>query len=225
MAPGVRLTNEEKVMLHLMAYHRYRDATEAPTEVTQEGMRKSLGITQSHVSYAVKSLKERGDVEEVLSHVKGVKRRRKAYWLTRSGYSRGKGLHERLASTKVMIINKEGRSKTVELGKAQGVTGTSMLRLTEMVGDSNTIDLRVLEEAKDSEDSTKEERDEMEEFIDNIGSLFELGISSTARAVKGGVDIVERVGKGSVQFGKDAAKRTARKARKVTERLLGKKSD
>ena len=84
--PGPDLTVEKRILLHLHKYsHTYQDAWEVPNAMSQEGISEALEILLNNVSRAVKDLKTEGKVTERLAHIKGGRRKRRAYFLTEEG--------------------------------------------------------------------------------------------------------------------------------------------
>ena len=217
------LTNEERVLLHLLDYQRYKTKVEVPVEVTQEGMSKALGITQSHVSYALKNLAEGGDVDEAgLSHIEGRKRRRRAYFLSDKGFARGRELLGQLEKSQVEIVGDGGRKRKVDVKAAMDATGLDMPGVLSLADERRRIDLAQLRADHEPGGESEGELDDVEEIIEGMSELVGRGVSSTAKVVKDGVDLVEKVSRGSIELGKGAAKRTVRGTRKVAKRVLRK---
>ncbi len=79
------LTAEERILVHLYDYSKYREDYEVPAEVTQEEIGISTGILKNHVSRDMKRLMNKGFVEERLAKVRSLQRKRKAYFLTAKG--------------------------------------------------------------------------------------------------------------------------------------------
>jgi len=85
-------TVAEAILLHLLENRTTDEEMVVPLSATQAGISRDLGLRQSHVSYELQNLMERGLVEEGTRHVKGEKRRRKAYWLSSAGHREASGL-------------------------------------------------------------------------------------------------------------------------------------
>ena len=79
--PGV----QERILLHLLDYSDYKDSIEVPFALSQMGIANAVAIARSNVPRAIAGLKDQGILVERQAHVKGVSRKRKAYFLTDSG--------------------------------------------------------------------------------------------------------------------------------------------
>jgi tetratricopeptide (TPR) repeat protein/DNA-binding PadR family transcriptional regulator len=132
-----QLTLEEKVLIHLLDYERYKDAGEVPSFITQDGMVKSVGVKQSNISYIMKYLKEKGWSEEKLTHVIGMKRRRKAYFLTSAGHLHASRIKKQLESRKVQHLI-DGELTTLTLGELREHMGMDIISLIQELKDEGT---------------------------------------------------------------------------------------
>jgi len=79
------LTIREKALLHLSQFMRHLDGPDAPLEISQDGVAAALGITRAHAAIEIKKLKESGEIEEHLRHIRKGKNKRKVYFLTPAG--------------------------------------------------------------------------------------------------------------------------------------------
>ena len=82
--PGV----QERILLHLRDYSDYRSSVEVPFALSQMGIANAVAIARSNVPRAIAGLRDQGLLERQ-AHVKGVSRKRKAYFLTTPGCSIG----------------------------------------------------------------------------------------------------------------------------------------
>ena len=64
------LTIGDGILLHLLENYSLKDEVEVPLDMTQQGIANAIGVRRSHVSYVLKSLKQKGFVNERLSHIK-----------------------------------------------------------------------------------------------------------------------------------------------------------
>lgn len=90
-------TVRERILLHLHGYAHLKNEKEVPFAISQQGIADRLGVNRAHVSKEIIRLKERSDdlIEEEIKHVKGIKRRRKVYFLTQSGQEKADIIYER----------------------------------------------------------------------------------------------------------------------------------
>jgi len=89
---------EKKILLHLSAYSEYEEAWEVPYEL-------------------LNALKDDGMVLEKLKHVKGLKRRRKAYFLTDKGSSLAQESKDSILGTRVTYVNLDSKARTENLSE------------------------------------------------------------------------------------------------------------
>lgn len=80
-----KLHSDERILLLLWEHRGKRDLWDVPQDITQKGISKRLGILENNVSRSLKRLLKDGMVESELKHVKGEKRRQKAYFPTEKG--------------------------------------------------------------------------------------------------------------------------------------------
>ncbi|MCL4325822.1 MAG: DUF835 domain-containing protein [Candidatus Thermoplasmatota archaeon] len=115
-----KLTAGEKILLHLYEYIKYRDSFEVPYEITQDGIADVTGVLRSHVPRSVKKYIDKKYVEEIVSHVKGVGRRRKVYFLTADGIAYAKKVKEGITNLEWIFGKKkeEGTVKTSVLNSS-----------------------------------------------------------------------------------------------------------
>ncbi len=88
MADRTRRTkvhSDERILLFLSEYSNKRELWDVPKEVTQKGISARLDILENNVSRSLKRLQVDDLVEADLKHIKGEKRRQRAYFLTHKG--------------------------------------------------------------------------------------------------------------------------------------------
>ena len=114
--PGV----QERILLHLLDYSDFKDSIEVPFALSQMGIANAVAIARSNVPRAIAGLKDQGILVERQAHVKGVSRKRKAYFLTDSGVSLANETWERLSDLPVRCILDEQPAVATTLGGAKG---------------------------------------------------------------------------------------------------------
>ncbi|HVO78323.1 MAG TPA: hypothetical protein VMS79_05595 [Methanomassiliicoccales archaeon] len=82
------LTVGERIILYVGRYQKHKDSFDVPFDVSQDGIAGSLGISRAHAAIELKKLRESGEVEEKLAHIKRGRNKRKVYFLTASGEER-----------------------------------------------------------------------------------------------------------------------------------------
>lgn len=103
----VKVTLNQKVLVHLVPYAKYADQRNAPALITQQGMADALRVRRSHVALALQSLARHGLIWDATVRIAGQTRRRKAYFLTPHGYERARETEAFLANLPV-LVNGEG---------------------------------------------------------------------------------------------------------------------
>lgn len=116
MTKKVSLTVEEKILLHLLDYLKFRDQNwDVPFDVTQEGIASSVGIARCNVSRAMKKILEKGFIEERVAHVKDSERRRKVYFITSQGLESAQHTRQYLENLKIGFRDLDGNLKQLKL--------------------------------------------------------------------------------------------------------------
>ena len=90
LPPGIRAS--ERVILHLYRAGATTDGHALPTSLTQAGMVKALGVTQSAVTRTLGRLRAAGVLQEDRQFILGRARRLKVYRLTPLGESLARNL-------------------------------------------------------------------------------------------------------------------------------------
>jgi len=124
MAFKPSLTIEEKISLVLLDNLRYVDDFEVPPAVTQEGLAVRTNTARPNIARSLKKMEEKGAVFCRLAHIRGHRRRKKAYFMEPGAVTRAEKLKERLGGLKVKYGGKEEKLMGVS-----GRTGTSVLEL------------------------------------------------------------------------------------------------
>jgi len=104
-AGRVRVTVNQKILVHLLDYARAGDRSDAPRETTQQGIADVLHARRSHVTLALNALEERGLVESRTTRIVAGTRRKKAYDLTPYGYARARETRALLESLPVHLLD------------------------------------------------------------------------------------------------------------------------
>jgi len=111
------LSMEEKIILQLLSQHRFYQDADAPIALTQDGIAAATDIGRNNVSRIVNSLAKEGDVEIQIKHVKGLPSVRRVHFLTPNGFQKALKLKEEIETTKVKVIDFDGKEKVDEVGK------------------------------------------------------------------------------------------------------------
>ena len=140
--PGV----QERILLHLLDYSDFKDSIEVPFALSQMGIANAVAIARSNVPRAIAGLKDQGILVERQAHVKGVSRKRKAYFLTDSGVSMAGETWERLSEFPVRCILDDQPAIATTLGGAKSVLPFEMrpVDVIRYIDEHNCLDVRNL---------------------------------------------------------------------------------
>lgn len=117
------VSQNERLLLHLLEHDKYRDMAQVPLGLCQEGIARALEAKVHNVSRALSPLEAEGLVTDRLAHVQGAHRRRRAYFLTEKG-------REMAESTRTRI--EKGTAMWQEDGKTQQLTIGEIRRRASM---------------------------------------------------------------------------------------------
>lgn len=140
--PGV----QERILLHLLDYSDYKDSIEVPFALSQMGIANAVAIARSNVPRAIAGLKDQGILVERQAHVKGVSRKRKAYFLTDSGVALANETWERLSEFPVRCILDDQPAVATTLNGAKSILPFEMrpVDIIRYIDEQNCLDVRNL---------------------------------------------------------------------------------
>jgi tetratricopeptide (TPR) repeat protein len=102
-----KLRVDERVILHLSDYQKFRDEWEVPFQMSQEGIGGHLKMRLNNVSRTISVLRTESIIEQDIRHVKGKKRRVKVFFLSDKGLDISKKLTHDLLQTKALVKYEE----------------------------------------------------------------------------------------------------------------------
>ncbi|NCG42990.1 MAG: tetratricopeptide repeat protein [Euryarchaeota archaeon] len=140
--PGV----QERILLHLLDYSDYKGSVEVPFSLSQMGIANAVYIARSNVPRAIAGLKDQCLLVERQAHVKGVSRKRKAYFLTEPGMNLADDTWKRLREFSFRAILEDGNIVSTTLGNANQELPFSMrpVDLIRYLDDNGVLDTRLL---------------------------------------------------------------------------------
>ena len=140
--PGV----QERILLHLLDYSDFISSIEVPFALSQMGIANAVAIARSNVPRAIAGLKDDGVLVERQAHVKGVSRKRKAYFLTDSGTLLAGDTWERLSEYPVRCILDDQPPIDTTLGGAKSVLPFEMrpVDILRYLDEHGCLDVRTL---------------------------------------------------------------------------------
>ncbi len=119
----IKLTVNERILLHLRRYYGATKEVEAPQAVTQKGIADAIDIRVTHVPRSVKKLDEEGLIYESVMHIKGLDKRRKAYFLTEKGMFYANEIKRNIEERRVPYKDENGKIKDVKIKNIEEVIG------------------------------------------------------------------------------------------------------
>ncbi|MCS5533587.1 MAG: tetratricopeptide repeat protein [Candidatus Poseidoniaceae archaeon] len=164
--PGV----QERILLHLLDYSDYKGSVEVPFALSQMGIANAVSIARSNVPRAIAGLKDQGLLVERQAHVKGVSRKRKAYFLTEPGMNLADDTWKRLRDFSFRVILEGGNTVTTTLGNANKELSFSMrpVDLIRYLDDNGILDTRLLSKELVERDLSKHVE---KQLVTSLGDL------------------------------------------------------
>ena len=164
--PGV----QERILLHLLDYSDYKGSVEVPFSLSQMGIANAVSIARSNVPRAIAGLKDQGLLVERQAHVKGVSRKRKAYFLTEPGMNLADDTWKRLREFSFRAILEDGNIVSTTLGNANQELPFSMrpVDLIRYLDDNGVLDTRLLSKELVERDLSKHVE---KQLVTSLGDL------------------------------------------------------
>lgn len=125
MRKAVRCTVGERILLHLLNFKWEPDQWDVPFETTQDGIAQCVGVMRTAVAREISRMRPDGIVEEDTKHIKGEKRKRKAYYLSTKGIEIADEIDTRIRDSKVLIEYEKG-FKNVVIDSLNGHLGLDL---------------------------------------------------------------------------------------------------
>jgi tetratricopeptide (TPR) repeat protein len=137
---------QERILLHLFDYADFKSSIEVPFALSQMGIANAVAIARSNVPRAIAGLKDDGLLIERQAHVKGVSRKRKAYFLTDIGIKLAGETWTRLQSYPLRCILNDGTSVSTTLGTIKSSLPFEMrpVDVIRYLDDNGILDTRTL---------------------------------------------------------------------------------
>jgi DNA-binding MarR family transcriptional regulator len=181
MADKVRVTVKEKILIHLLGFTKYKDKFEVPSQVSQDGMAKSVGVRRSHIASALKDLRERELVEETKARFEGQERRKNAYFLTFEGQAEAQRIKEALLEKKVIFISGDGSELELAISELKEHIPKKcvFLEILDHISDDGAFDLRTFKKEEEKKEEEEAEKRVMCPFCGNMNRDFGLRIVTT----------------------------------------------
>lgn len=157
----IKLTVNERILLHLRRYYGAKKLVEAPQTVTQKGIADAIDIRVTHVPRSVKKLDEEGMIYESVMHIKGLDKRRKAYFLTEKGMFYANEIKRNIEERRIPYKDENGKVNDVKIEELDEITGikVDVLDLVRLIDREGVLSQSSLELLIDKTKITKDEKE------------------------------------------------------------------
>jgi hypothetical protein len=118
-AGHIRFTVEERILLHLLDFTRYRNKIEVPIAITQQGISQCIRIERKHIPRSLKAMHEKNLLVERTTHVKNKPQRMKTYYLTLNGEAKASELKEGIMDFTIRIKDEKGKIKEKTISEVE----------------------------------------------------------------------------------------------------------
>ena len=135
------LTVDRKILLHLFEVKHSEMDFEVPQSVVQDGIAEAVSIRRDNIPRTMKKLKEEDLVYDVLKRIKGLPRKRKAYFLTDKGLDFAKQVKDEIGYHKVFLQLSDGSLKEIYMKDVAGYLSVSisLIDLHQLVNNDNLL--------------------------------------------------------------------------------------
>jgi len=99
-----RMTDQDRVLLHLDDFREFEGKSDVPHAVSQSGISDRTSLVRSHIPRTVKGLVGKGLAKEAQAHISGGERSRRVYFLTWEGAQNALDLRKRLCEHQVEVL-------------------------------------------------------------------------------------------------------------------------
>ncbi len=108
----LKLTIQQRVILHLGNYKNALEKRTASYAISQEGIAKAVQGSRSHISRVLREMKEDGLIKETRKYLeKNQKRKRKVYFLSSEGVEKEKKLRKELKEEMITVKTEKGKDE------------------------------------------------------------------------------------------------------------------
>ncbi len=148
----VSSTVKERILIHLYPYYKLKSKIEVPYEISQPGIADAVGVSRPHLSQEIRKIveDETGLIEEDIKRVKGMKRKRKVYFLTPKGVRKAQYLIKKFNGKKITILTPEGKSEVMVKDIDQYIKGDNpLLTSLSRVNDEGVLDLTKVDDIEE----------------------------------------------------------------------------
>jgi DNA-binding MarR family transcriptional regulator len=151
----ISISIEKRIILHLADYIENKNKTEVVIDITQFGIANSMAIRIEHVSRSVIKLVEDGLLFVRSTPIRGLNRRKKAYFLTKKGIGYAKKIKDWFGDKSILIRNLDDEIREIKFKHLKNLLNYEIKPLEAYkiisVSDEGIIDLKKMMSIRDNE--------------------------------------------------------------------------
>jgi hypothetical protein len=171
-----RFTIEDRILLHLLDFTKWRDEIEVPPNITQLGISNGVGIKKKHVPRSLRGMMEKDLLSEKTAHVTGKSQRMKTYFLTMIGEQKARRLrnHVRSLTIKVKVGTRDIKEMEIkDLGELLKETYT-LAQVISYISNEGVFDIEKVKDARE-EVQSKAKRDDLAIYKEALTQVWKDG--------------------------------------------------
>ncbi|MEE9151456.1 MAG: hypothetical protein V3U20_06465 [Thermoplasmata archaeon] len=171
-----RSTIEDRILLHLLDFIKWRDEVEVPQNITQQGISEGVGIKKKHIPRSLKAMIEKDLVSGRTAHVTGKPQRMKTYSLTIKGEEKARRLRNHVRDITIKV--RDGSRDIKEMAiKDLGDLLKDTYSLAEVLSHISSDGIFNIEKVKETREEEKKEtkRDDLEIYKKALAQVWKDG--------------------------------------------------
>ncbi len=163
--------SREKILIHLQDFSDFQDKREVPYQACQAGIAEEIDLSQTRVSRLIRDMLEESLVKEDKKRIVGLRRKRKVYSLTPTGYEKSEDILEDIRDEEVKLKLDQDTVEKVRLSNVDNYIDTQNPLLTALneLDKDDVVDLTHEDKGKkDIFVGREEEMDRLKEILDEV---------------------------------------------------------
>ena len=171
-----RFTIEDRILLHLLDFVKWRNEVEVPSNITQQGISRAVGIKKKHVPRSLRAMIEKDLISERTTHVKGKTQRMKTYFLTVKGEEKARRLRNHVKDIKIRVSDGSTDIKKMAI-KDLGDLLKETYSLAEVLSHISSEGIFNIEKVKEMREEEKKEvkRNDLEIYKQALTQVWKDG--------------------------------------------------
>lgn len=172
----LRFTIEDRILLHLLDYTRWRNEIEVPLNITQQGISEGVGIKKKHVPRSLKAMIDKDLLSERTTHVTGKPQRMKTYFLTLRGEEKARKLRNYVKDITIKVKDGTREIKNMaikDLGELLRDT-YSLAEILSYISSDGVFDVEKVRHTRE-EERKEAKRDDLEIYKKTLAQVWKDG--------------------------------------------------